>query len=856
MKKPFPYLLLRLGGISYDALQVFVFDEKIANDFYEKSNLLEAFKRNLNTYFNEKIKDTTNYQFKKIAKNIRNDVFNNRTISFEKLLKNELLDRETIDQLTEFQTLHQEYENLKSHFKKSLQTHLEKAQKSLQVLSNYSNLQNGLVLSSPALLSRISNYQQKTPYQFRKKELQTERALMQYLARIALKTSPFGTFNQISSIELVRETTFFENVQIANSTTHLRLNNYLFFYFKNLIIQDVGTRLSLRLQVNSTYQIADNQHVFLTNSNNVEAFQTVDFHPVIDFIVNAINETSLKYGELIHLLLENIEANEGDLQIFVQELYEIGLLEYDFGISGLQANWHLELIAFLEKMKRNSFIEKVLNELFKLEKAIQDYHRASPKDRLNILKIIHNDLSLLFQKEVTTTVNSVDFFKKDTTTDFHFTTSNLLFEDASANITGTINAELVNDFRKKLNSLTEYLDDLRGNLNGYKKVRACYEAEFDNQIQVNILTFYQKYANWQQQNIKDKTIENVQNERIKNWQNAFINQLQSKLSEEVINISLEDLKAIQGDFFNKKKTKKQLKVSAFVQLFKNEKTTELKGVVNAVFPAYGKYFSRFLHLLDDKITNEIQAQNASESTAFYAEIVDNSYFNANIHPPLMPFEIKTPNGNTTLSDTQLLSVNDIFIKKEKDKLILIHKQTGKQIMPYDLGFQSLDGRSELFKLLNAFSPARFVSLHYISDAILKAFDNEELVKIIPRITFEEDIIIQRKRWYLEQSILPFSKKNNETRIDYFIRLQEWRIKYDLPNKVFYTISPKELSNQINRSTDNHKPQYLDFRNPILVDAFGRNCSKVSIALLIEEFLPSSESLNRLGEERFVMEFLV
>ena len=183
MKKPFPYLLLRLGGISYDALQVFVFDEKIANDFYEKSNLLEAFKRNLNTYFNEKINQTTDYQLKKIAKNIRNDVFNNRKIAFEKLLKNELLDRETIDQLTEFQTLHQEYENLKSHFKKSLQTHLEKAQKSLQVLSNYSNLQNGLVLSSPALLSRISNYQQKTPYQFRKKELQTERALMQYLAR-------------------------------------------------------------------------------------------------------------------------------------------------------------------------------------------------------------------------------------------------------------------------------------------------------------------------------------------------------------------------------------------------------------------------------------------------------------------------------------------------------------------------------------------------------------------------------------------------------------------------------------------------------------------------------------------------
>jgi hypothetical protein len=895
VKKAFPHLLLRLGGLSYDALQPFVFENETTIDFYKKYQSLKEQEAFINVFFTKKINQTTNHELKKYLKNIRNDIFNGRKIAFQKWLNIELFDEKIQEQLQLLKERQEDYLTIEITFKKAFEIHLEHGQKTLQTLSNHSNLQNGLVLSAPSLLSRIPNYQQKTLLQFRKKELQTGRALMQYLARMALKTSPFSTFNQISSIPLGTENSFLENGEIQKTTTHLRLNNYLFFYFKNLIIQDLPTRLELPLLVNATYKVENDQHLFLTNSNNIEAFQTVDFHPVIDFITNTLATKKLNYGELILELAANIEANEADLQGFVQELYEIGLLEYDFGVSGLQANWHLELMAFLEKLTPNPFIETVFNELLKLESGIQSYQKAVATKRLAILKEMHRDLSLLFQKEISKTTEA-DFFKKDTTTDFHLTTSNLLFEDASAKVTGTISQAEMEIWTNKLDILVQYLVALQGDLNSYQRIKTCFEEIFEPQNSVDILTFYQKYATWKQAHQNDLSFENAQNTRIENWQTALREHLGNRVFEEKIHISAADLEAVSTSFFDNKNekitTKSTAKTSAFVQFFKNTQKREtrppeglrearlgvkplkaattsrfsqpegrsrlspLKGVVNAIFPAYGKYFSRFLHLLNDEVTTAIQAQNAKDKTALHAEIVDNSYFNANIHPPLMPFEIKIPNGNTTLSSEKLLSIQDIFIKKEEKELILIHQPTEKRVFPYDLGFQSLDGRSELFKLLNGFSPARFVPLYHLSDAIVKAFDNEKTVKIIPRIIFENDVIVQRKRWYFAQKVLPFSKKNNETTADYFIRLQKWCILHHLPNEVFYTIEPKELSDTIDRKTDNHKPQYLDFRNPILVDIFGRNCSKVTIALRIEEFLPSAEMLNKLGEEQFVMEFLV
>ena len=86
------------------------------------------------------------------------------------------------------------------------------------------------------------------------------------------------------------------------------------------------------------------------------------------------------------------------------------------------------------------------------------------------------------------------------------------------------------------------------------------------------------------------------------------------------------------------------------------------------------------------------------------EGTDASYFNANLHPPLMPYEIWTPGGHNSVKEANQLPITDFCIRYEveSDELCLIHKLSGKQALVFNLGFQTLTSRSELFQLLGTF----------------------------------------------------------------------------------------------------------------------------------------------------------
>ena len=65
---------------------------------------------------------------------------------------------------------------------KEFNERLYNARIALQELALHPSLQNGLVLSAPTLLDRITSFRKRTPNQFRKKERQTERTIMQLIA--------------------------------------------------------------------------------------------------------------------------------------------------------------------------------------------------------------------------------------------------------------------------------------------------------------------------------------------------------------------------------------------------------------------------------------------------------------------------------------------------------------------------------------------------------------------------------------------------------------------------------------------------------------------------------------------------
>ena len=112
----------------------------------------------------------------------------------------------------------------------------------LQQFANHPILQNGLVLSAPSLLNRIPSFQKRTPEQFRKKERQTERTLMQFLTRIITKTSPFSTFNQIGILSIANQHALLEKTTFHNRQSHIRVNNYFTWYALSAKCSDCQSR--------------------------------------------------------------------------------------------------------------------------------------------------------------------------------------------------------------------------------------------------------------------------------------------------------------------------------------------------------------------------------------------------------------------------------------------------------------------------------------------------------------------------------------------------------------------------------------------------------------------------------------
>jgi hypothetical protein len=121
---------------------------------------------------------------------------------------------------------------------------------------------------------------------------------------------------------------------------------------------------------------------------------------------------------------------------------------------------------------------------------------------------------------------------------------------------------------------------------------------------------------------------------------------------------------------------------------------------------YGKYFSRFLYMLPDDMQEQVRRENAALTDELLAEICGDAQFNANLHPPLLRWEISYPTGESGAADEQLKS-SEILVEPDPEDphtLRLRHGPTGNRVIPVDLGFLNPRMRPPLYQLLSRFTP--------------------------------------------------------------------------------------------------------------------------------------------------------
>lgn len=333
-------------------------------------------------------------------------------------------------------------------------------------------------------------------------------------------------------------------------------------------------------------------------------------------------------------------------------------------------------------------------------------------------------------------------------------------------------------------------------------------------------------------------------------------------------------------------------VSMFVQYLPRFSGGHDGLVANTFLTGFGKYFSRFLSLFPEDVEQDLFEQNSRLSSRCLAEICGDAGFNANLHPPLLRWEISYPTGETGPSQIQL-STADLCVQADADDpdaLCLRHLPSAKRVIPIDLGFLNPRMRPPLFQLLSRFTPPSAFAFPLPEAPVMEgekqakegqaeAGEIGPRIQVRPRITYRNRLVLARRRWQIPADLYP-RREAGQSEADYFLQVGRWRAEHGFPREVFVRVQPlpspakkppvqeqapdEEAKKQTPAPKQaqrmrriHYKPQYIDFANPLLVELFGKVAENLqNFRISMEERLPSQDQLLGYHGERYATEFIV
>jgi hypothetical protein len=399
----FPDILLRITGKPFDDFQSLNLTktisgiEKIVNLKHEVNNL----KDQIADYLFQAIPEVREPKFQNILLNLRRDIFNQRKVDLKIINTLEpYLSNCVKGHLEKYHSITLQIQDLYIKSEKQYSKETACSREQLRILAKEELFQKGLLLSSQSLLDRTCRYLSKDTVSPRKKDFQTEKSLIKYLSRMHTKTSPFSTFTHLSVLSLNPQKggislqdlfSPFTKMTHLKTTHHIRLNNFLYQYLKGLLIACPDISQNLKLRTNPTLKKEDNYYLFLTNSNNVEAFQRIPHDPVLDVFLTIVSEKKegLTSKNLVHTIIEDeyIDAPAEELHAYIYQLLEYGFFEYHFGVSGIDPDWDIKL---RKKSTPDFFnhpgMKDVFGSLSLLRQSAEEYGKSSISRRRAILK--------------------------------------------------------------------------------------------------------------------------------------------------------------------------------------------------------------------------------------------------------------------------------------------------------------------------------------------------------------------------------------------------------------------------------------------------------------------------------------
>lgn len=787
-------------------------------------------------------------------------------------------------------------------FRRDYADELVEIRRRFQDLVTAETFRHGLLMSSRSLSDQVARYRRASPQKPGSKARQVERSLMRYLSRTVMKATPFSTLCSLLPGEINPATTSptFDGAA-SFQRSQIRLNKSIYARLLGQILPQPGIRKHLCVELNPTLERDVTKEsssgqppwVFLSAQGPSEVFHRLA-HPVVDLIQQWLGEHGPRpLGELLEALAghADIDASPDQAEAFVEQLLKIGLLRFRLGIREQEVHWDAPLRQLMEGID-DPMARGVQRFLVDLRTLVEGYETADLEQRRDKLVKGHALLRSFFD-EIGAPPPGPSF--------------EVFYEDAGGNATLRLDAGPLEDSLVDYIRWTSRLAWPRGE---QANMRSFFDRFYDDaEPRIPLLRFYEDYfrehfkehlAQGQRPPTADprgdgnadgdgKADDGVEEVPPYDPSNPFdldyvrqldgaVKGMNELLQERWMDDPEADVIHLDGDDFRQvlghlpESNEPVRSATLFVQYLDRFAADGSPALVARSYLAgYGKYFSRFLYLLPEQVQRDLLDHNHQRTDEMLAEICGDANFNANLHPPLVPWELSYPTGESGAADEQIrTSEVDVEVDPESPhRLRLRHRSQDKVVIPVDLGFLNPRMRPPLFQLLTRFAPADNFTM--MIPELPKDGVAPPPVLYRPRIVYRNHLILARRQWRIAGEIFPSA--GGDPAVDYFERMQRWRVGIGLPEEVFVRIHVQgtKIPDKVEpakgegaapkgpRGVREHlyKPQYIDFANPLLVDLLGRGAENLSrFYVVFEECLPSRKHFLKDDDHSFATELIL
>lgn len=889
----FPFALVRSGGETFETLASI--DSGIIANW---SALLDKRRQHVENLKSELCQsllsfidrpDIDPYVQRKLQ-NIRRDIYNQRVLKVKQLgFVYAHLDEVRISLYDHYQAALHEFQVESLEFEALFDAELRKSRDIFRKHAGGSQFQKGLLLSSRLLSDSIAAYLESKSANstFTKKDQQVETGLLKYMTRAAAKTSPFSTFCNLSLVDLTAQTGHGQIKDQCVPESVVRINNMLYRSMLDAILQNPSLSRHLPVQANRTISEEKDQLLFLFNNNNVETFQRVQSGEVLLYVIDQAR-SSIRLQDLVERVASDTNTSFDETEGYIRALISYGLLEFEISVSGLDPDWMKKISSVLSFLSSDPAFNAVLQPLEKTQELLMFYPGADIALRRAIIDEIQTEMSsiltslsrwstALATSSWSDTMSADDMNER---TPVSLNATKLIYEDSVGEWAPKLCQAQVEEWVRLLDALQRSLAIFDPRPRDMAELKFFFQRQYPDLESVGLLQFYEDYyRSLRSEKPENDTGQSLPADAIVMLQGKWHERFQQEISKlqiadtEQVDLSISLIKRI-NDELGLENEPSSIKTSkaAFVQFCsaKCEVSGEssLMGVLNTGAVGYGKMLSRFLHLFPDSLTNSLRDWNRRcfDESEICMETNDCSFFNANIHPPLFPYEVKIPNGQTNRSKEWHIEVADLKVccREEENELQLRRTSDGKRVYSFDLGFQGRQGRSALFKLLDKFTLRSSLFIHPVVLSVNQYVDrlrDSKAAREYPRIVFDGKIVLQRRQWLVSRDALP-QRDASDTNASFYLKVNAWRMSLGIPARVFIILpsqAKEEDSNIVKNertNRDDYKPQYISFESPLLLLLFERLLNKVSSLMRIEEMWPDPENLSFNGNQRYVAEHVL